>query len=61
MPDSEAMAERARTVAWLRGPYVPDHSDEGGCPFHKAADAIERGDHDYIAIPRMALGDQGAK
>lgn len=25
---------------WLRGPNVPDHSDEGGCPFDKAAAAI---------------------
>ena len=25
-----------------------------------AADAIERGDHDTIAIPRLSLGDQGA-
>ena len=34
----------AQIVAWLRGPTVPDHSDEGGCPFDKAAACIERGD-----------------
>lgn len=30
-------------VAWLRN-CPPDHSDEGGCPFDKAASAIERGE-----------------
>lgn len=33
----------ARLVAWLRGGSVPDHSDEGGCPFDKAARMIEAG------------------
>ena len=35
----------AAVVGWLRGPFVPDHSDEGGCPFDKAAKMLERGDH----------------
>jgi hypothetical protein len=40
-----AASERAAVVKWLRGGSVPDHSDEGGCPFDKAANAIERGEH----------------
>ena len=35
----------AAVVGWLRGPFVPDHSDEGGCPFDKAAKMLERSDH----------------
>lgn len=45
-PDSIARKqEREAIVAWLRFGNVPDHSDEGGCPFDKAADAIERLEH----------------
>ena len=55
MPDTDALAERARVIAWLR-------SDEAKALFrHQLPDALERGDHDYIAIPRLHLGDQGAK
>lgn len=53
-PSDSAMAERARVVAWLR-------SDERlSCRFGPDfADMIERGDHDYPAIPRMKLGPVG--
>lgn len=37
-------AEQA-IVDWLLGPCVPDHSDEGGCPFDKAARMIQAGEH----------------
>ena len=54
----EAMAEQARIIAWLR-----EQADS--CVglmqrFDRIADAIERGDHDTIAIPRLS-GDQGVK
>ena len=42
--NTRAPDDVAKIVAWLRGPTVPDHSDEGGCPFDKAAACIERGD-----------------
>ena len=51
MPDTEAMAERARIVAWLRA-----LEDDDWTPI-VLAEKIESGDHDYIAIPRLS-GDQ---
>ena len=59
---TEAMAERARIVRWLRKQAVEDYG-LGRAHEHLqwwCANAIERGDHDYIAIPRLS-GDQGAK
>ena len=62
MPDTEAMAERARIVAWLRQDACRLFCEESYDldEFQFSAFVIERGDHDYIAIPRLS-GDQGAK
>ncbi len=61
--DTEAMAERARIVAWLREPQ--DQSKPGWYgkehAYRLTADAIERGDHDYPDIPRMTLGVQAER
>lgn len=40
-----AAAERERIAVWLSHGAVPDHSDEGGCPFDKAAAMIRSGAH----------------
>ena len=58
---TEAMAERARIVALLD--KLANEADTGwlcAATIDYISSAIERGDHDTIAIPRLS-GDQGAK
>ena len=55
--DTEALAERARVVAWLRL-SASSGIVEWQEPLNFAAAAIEANQHDYIAIPRLTLGDQ---
>ena len=61
----DAMAERARVVAWLRkeaGRPMNEDFDVGyASAMDTAADAIEAGDHDTIAIPRLSGDQKGAK
>ena len=54
----DAMAERARIVAWLRDFPSDLYGHHWATRF---ADAIERGDHDTIAIPRLSGDQKGAK
>ena len=67
MPDTEAMAERARILAFMRegmenppAAIPPEIVEATRIIVNTIAAAIERGVHDCIAIPRLS-GDQGAK
>lgn len=53
MPDTDAMDERAKIVAWLR--EFGNHPPAPNCERCNAADAIERGEHDrhYVANAPM--------
>ena len=65
MPDTEALAERAAIVVFLResmdnppSAIPPEIVSATRIIVEAFTRAIERGDHDYIAIPRLSLGDQ---